>query len=96
LAMAVTANHEINQPLTVIKANLDMINFCIDSFNVDDKIKKYIQRIDESINSITHILEKFKKPEEVEFNDYGGNTIMVSFNNNNEYDSGVDDPFDDL
>ncbi|HPY96379.1 MAG TPA: PAS domain S-box protein [Candidatus Cloacimonadota bacterium] len=96
LAMAVTANHEINQPLTVIKANLDMINFCLDSFNVDDKIKKYIQRIDESINSITHILEKFKKPEEVEFNDYGGNTIMVSFNNNNEYDSGVDDPFDDL
>lgn len=96
LAMAVTANHEINQPLTVIKANLDMINLCAESNAVYDKVKKYIQRIDESIDSITQILERFKKTEEIEFNDYGGNTIMVSFNNNNEYDSGVDDPFDDL
>ncbi|MCB5250790.1 MAG: PAS domain S-box protein [Candidatus Cloacimonetes bacterium] len=96
LAMAVTANHEINQPLMVIKANLDMLKLKIDPNNVDTYIDKYMQRIDESVDRISSILDKFKKTQEVEFNDYGGNTTMVSFNYDSEFDDGLDDPFDDL
>ena len=96
LAMAVTANHEINQPLMVIKANLDMLILKIDPNNVGTYIDKYMQRIDESVDRISSILDKFKKTQEVEFNDYGGNTTMVSFNYDSEFDDGLDDPFDDL
>ncbi|MDX9976906.1 MAG: PAS domain S-box protein [Candidatus Cloacimonadales bacterium] len=96
LAMAVTANHEINQPLMVIKANLDMLKLKIDPNNVGTYIDKYMQRIDESVDRISSILDKFKKTQEVEFNDYGGNTTMVSFNYDSEFDDGLDDPFDDL
>ena len=96
LAMAVTANHEINQPLMVMKANLDMLVMMLPPEIQNEKIKRYIQRVDESVERIKVILDQFKKSQKIEFEDYGGNTTMVSFNSNPDYSEGLDDIFDDL
>jgi len=95
LAMAVTANHEINQPLMVMRANLDMLVMMLPEEVQNEKIKRYIQRVDESVERIKDILDQFKKSQKIEFEDYGGNTTMVSFNSNSEFSEGLDDIFDD-
>lgn len=94
LAMAVTANHEINQPLMIMKANLEMLNMVLPEDSKSENIQRYMKRVDESVDRITNILNQFQSTEQVEFEDYGGNTTMVSFNSNEEYTSGAE-PFDD-
>lgn len=83
LAMAVTANHEINQPLMIMEANLEMLFMTLPEEVKNEKISRYITRISESVTRIVNILDQFKKNEKIEFEDYGGNTTMVSF----DYDS---------
>jgi len=91
LAMAVTANHEINQPLMIMKANLDMLNIMLPDELKTDKISRYIQRVDESVERIKRILDQFQKQEQVVFDDYGGNTTMVTFSEiSKEYKEGSD------
>jgi hypothetical protein len=53
-----------------------------------------MKRVDDSVDRITSILNQFQSTEQVEFEDYGGNTTMVSFNSNEEFASGAE-PFDD-
>lgn len=84
LAMAVTTNHEINQPLMIMKANLEMLSMTLPNNVKDEKIKKYITRIDDSVERINMILEKFRSSQEVEFEEYGGDTKMVSFRLNED------------
>ncbi len=81
LATAVTASHEINQPLMILKGNVDML-----SFNVKEteKTKKYFFRIDESIKRIQDILQKFKDADRVDFKAYSENTEMAVLNNTDE------------
>lgn len=94
LAMAVTANHEINQPLMIMKANLEMLNMVLSDDSKTENVLRYMKRVDESVDRITSILNQFQSTEQVEFEDYGGNTTMVSFNSNEEFASGAE-PFDD-
>ncbi len=84
LAMAVTANHEINQPLMILEANIEMLFMSLPEELKNEKINRYIKRASESVERIVNILEHFKKNEIVEFEDYGGDTNMVSFNCNEE------------
>lgn len=91
LAMAVTANHEINQPLMIMKANIDMLNIMLPDELKTDKIARYIQRVDESVERIKRILDQFQKSQHIAFDDYGGNTTMVSFSaDDKDYQSGSD------
>jgi DNA-binding response OmpR family regulator len=62
LATVVTANHEINQPLTSILCSTDLLN---NSFNGEkikevDKFTSYIERISEAANTIAEILAKLR------------------------------------
>ncbi|MCK9329054.1 MAG: PAS domain S-box protein [Candidatus Cloacimonetes bacterium] len=79
LAMVVTTNHEINQPLMIMKANLEMLEMKLEEVSLKQDISKYLNRIDQSVERINKILEKFRSYDTVEFEEYGGNTKMVSF-----------------
>ena len=87
LAMAVTANHEINQPLMIIKGNLEMLQLTSSPENISDKNKKYIARVEEAVDRIKTILDKFKHSGSFQFDEYGGNTKMVMFNDDSDDES---------
>lgn len=78
LAMAVTANHEINQPLMIISGNLEFLElYC----GKDEKNEKYIKRIKESISRIDNILKKMRdieQTENLEFQQYAGGRSMIN------------------
>ncbi len=61
-ATITTANHEINQPLTVILSGTDMIKMELERRGVSDaKIFNYIQLIQKASHRIATILRKFRE-----------------------------------
>ena len=76
-AMAVTANHELNQPLTVIKGNMEMIELQIGNLNSSNK--KHFDRISTSLDRIDDILQKYRENRNVKLTEYADDTVMVSF-----------------
>ncbi len=77
LAMAVTANHELNQPLTVLQGNLEMLYFTIPI--PDGKQKRYKKRITEAIEKMSEILSKYRSSTEFIYEKYAQHTDMVVF-----------------
>lgn len=76
LAMAVTANHEINQPLAIISNSSELLRMKID----DEKLNSYLDKIDNSVVRIHSILSKFKNLNEVSFKRYLDETNMLDIN----------------
>lgn len=77
LAMAITANHEINQPLSILEGAFGLLTKKIDS-NPDTK--KHIHTINEAIDTIESILQKMRDIEKYEtilFRQYLGNSTMI-------------------
>jgi len=79
LAMAVTANHELNQPLTVIKGYVGMIESAIEPDNLTEKQRKYFEKIDQSFERIDTILRNFSEAASVSIENYDGNRKMFVF-----------------
>lgn len=79
LAMAVTANHEINQPLTVLSGNLFLLKESMSGHDLTDQQLKYMERMERAINKIKNILEKYRNADTIHFQDYAENTKMVVF-----------------
>ncbi len=81
LAMAVTASHEINQPLMILKGNLELFMMKIDVDSLaPDQIKR-LNRISESLERIQKILDKFHEADAIRFEDYTDGTRMVVLDN---------------
>jgi tetratricopeptide (TPR) repeat protein len=76
-AMAITASHEINQPLMTIKANAEMIQ--IYHQNLDEKTMEKIKNIDEGIQKISKILNKFLSESKIEIDSYLENIPVLTF-----------------
>lgn len=76
-ATIVTANHELNQPLMVLKGNTQMLQMSLKEM-LNDKQTRYFNRIEESIQRISSILNKFKS-QDFHFEDYSEQTQMVVF-----------------
>lgn len=98
LAMAVTANHEINQPLMIIRGNKDLIEMKLESFP-DINLEKHFNKINNSISRIEDILQKFKDIDIPEYTNYSSNTTMIDINKstkgetmNNDHPRIIDDP----
>jgi len=70
MAMAVTANHELNQPLTVLGGYLKMLEDTLPPETLSDKQKKYIKKIKSSLERISTILQKFNKSASIKIEDY--------------------------
>ena len=79
LAMVVTANHEINQPLTALKGNFQLFTKTIDENSLTDKQKKYLDKVTDSSDKICSILAKFREAKDIHFTDYLEDIKMVSF-----------------
>ncbi len=88
-AMAVTANHEINQPLMILRGNLEMLEMSMMPGFMEPKQKRYISRVLTSMERIQSILDKFKQSTSIRFENYSENTPMVVF-------SDVDDSHDNM
>ncbi len=85
-AMAVTANHEINQPLMVIRGNMDLLRMKIDRSQLSDKHVQYLDNIEKSILRIGEILRTFKEQCPIRFTEYSSVTEMVVFDKDEEHD----------
>ncbi len=90
MAMAVTANHEINQPLMVIQGNMDMLQMSLDTESMDSHNRQYFKKIDESINRIRDILDKFKNRIPARFTAYSSDTEMVEFDEDSKIENEKD------
>lgn len=78
LAMAVTANHEINQPLTVLQGNLDLLRNTI-AGDLTDKQQTFLTKMQTSIEKIQAILKKFSDSTSIHIEDYLEGQKMVTF-----------------
>ncbi len=84
LAMAVTANHEVNQPLTVLKGNYEIFRKLLNPEHVTEKQEKVLGKMKTSIDRIETILQKFFKVDSIHFAEYIGDRKMVIFDDEEE------------
>ena len=85
LAMAGTANHDINQPLMVITGNLYLLEESLSKQKLTDVQKKSIQEIKKSINRIKEILEQYSRAVDLRYKEYsGGSKIVILDDGKNE------------
>ncbi len=73
LAMAVTANHEINQPLMLVQGYLELIS----DNNLDPNMEKYLHEIEKGIARIKSILQKMNNISQMELTHYFDGSEMV-------------------
>jgi DNA-binding response OmpR family regulator len=79
LAVAVTANHTINQPLTVLQGNFELFQGSIEKNLLTEKQQRFLNRMKESIERIkTFLLEMTDSPA-IHFENYLGSRKMVVF-----------------
>ncbi len=88
-AMAVTMNHEINQPLMIIQGNLDMLKINIEKHDPESDQLRFISRIQTSLERIMGIMEHIEKLDQVQYGDYTEGTSMVKLHCENA------DPFEE-
>ncbi|MBD3223093.1 MAG: response regulator [Caldithrix sp.] len=79
LAMVATANHELNQPLTVLKANLELFLQSISPHEFSENEQKYLKKIQKAIDNIQRILQKYRESFSFRFEKYMDQTEMVIF-----------------
>lgn len=76
-AMAVTANHELNQPLMIIQGNIEMITSRLGE--EDHELRRYVERIEQAVKRIEKILRKYRDARSSRLGSYAGTTAMVEF-----------------
>ena len=59
-ALAVTANHEINQPLMIIQGNLDIIYHKLEAGNMNDTQKIILEKSFSEIDTLSKVLSDFR------------------------------------
>jgi len=82
LAMIVTANHELNQPLTTIQGYLHLLKDELNDKGIAFN-QKYLQKIESSVDQMASTLEKYSSTKEFEITSYlktgNSNIKMVKF-----------------
>jgi len=90
LAMAVTANHEMNQPLMIMKGNLEMFLLSVgEHCPFDKKQKRYLYKIDEATQRMADILDKFKLATSMTFENYTDQSKMIVFSDEEKGDDEI-------
>jgi len=77
LAMAVTANHELNQPLMILQGNLEMLINTFNEAEFTEKQKKFLSRITDSLQRMDMILNRYEKIKNIRFDNYSDSSLMV-------------------
>ncbi|MCD4650736.1 MAG: response regulator [Candidatus Cloacimonetes bacterium] len=84
LAIAATTSHEINQPLMILQANLEMLQMNLPEELLKGKNVKYMNNISNSIRRIQDILELINNAQTVRFDSYSEDIQMVVFEEDSE------------
>lgn len=79
LAMAVTANHEINQPLTIIQTSLELLMLQIDPAYLSENNLKLVDNAFKSLTRIAEILAKYRNMDSADFCEYTQSEEMLVF-----------------
>ncbi len=81
LAMAVTANHEMNQPLMIVKGNVELFRLHLEQVcqDPDRKTEHYMRKIEEATQRMVEILDRFKLATSMTFKDYTDFEQMLVF-----------------
>jgi two-component system sensor histidine kinase/response regulator len=79
LAMTVTAGHELNQPLTVLSGNFQLLQSRLSQMPLGDKEQKYLAKMGNAIQKVQELLKKFSDAKSVRLEDYVGDQKMVVF-----------------
>ncbi|MCP4215902.1 MAG: response regulator [bacterium] len=79
LAMAVTASHEINQPLTVLQGNFEMLLNSMDAKSLTTKQLGFFEKMEKAIHKVQSLLRQFTDATNIRFENYVGNKKMVVF-----------------
>jgi len=90
-AMVITANHEIKQPLTLIKGYLGLLKETMNPSSLSKAQRNYFESIEIAFEKIINILEKFSETATIEFGDYLPQIKMVVFNDNPKEQEGKED-----
>jgi two-component system sensor histidine kinase/response regulator len=83
LAVAVTAKHEINQPLTVLQGNFERFRASTAGLHLTEQQQQFLTRIKESIERIQAILKKMSNSTALHFENYLGDIKMVVYDEEN-------------
>ncbi len=81
LAMGITTNHEMNQPLMVISANLEMLQESVALHGLTEKENQIFGNIKAAFSQITNILKKYREAVDVSYEEYLDNEFMLVFKN---------------
>ncbi|MBN1969773.1 MAG: tetratricopeptide repeat-containing sensor histidine kinase [Candidatus Delongbacteria bacterium] len=80
LAMIATTNHELNQPLSILKGSLELFLSYTNSLNFDIKVSNLILMMEESLHRIEKTLKKYNdNTNNFYFDTYLEDTDMVVF-----------------
>lgn len=80
LAMIATTNHEINQPLTSLLGNIELLEISLKNSEITEKQKLYFERIGKSVKNIKEILTKYRTASKFKFTKYIDDIKMIDFN----------------
>lgn len=76
-AMAVTINHEINQPLTIITNCNELLKHHLE----EEKYHNYLNKIDHAVDRIDKIMHIIKNMNHINFTKYLNDITMIDLNN---------------
>ncbi len=79
MAMAVTTNHELNQPLTVMQGYLELLRQSLPEESLSPQQIKYLERIQGGFGRMVAIMDKFRKSPSSHIEEYVKNKQMVIF-----------------
>ncbi|KAA3604646.1 MAG: hypothetical protein DWQ06_04175 [Calditrichaeota bacterium] len=76
LATVVAANHEMNQPLTTLLGNVNLLQMHLQQTD-DEKSKKHLNKIENSAERISNILQKLQEIDDPILIEYLGDIKMI-------------------
>lgn len=80
LAMIVTINHELNQPLTAINGYLTMFKQSLSrNYQCTDQETTFFAHIEKSMKKVLELLEKYREAKEFDYKDYFDGIQMIDF-----------------
>lgn len=77
MAMAITTNHELNQPLTVIQGYIELLRQSLLPSEASELQQKYLSRIDIAFKKMIKIMEDFRKSPAAQLEEYAKNKKMI-------------------
>ena len=84
LAMAVTASHEINQPLMILSGNIELLQLSLRNEKLTQKQRQHLEMIYKALARIQSILSMFKESNSVRFENYSDGTDMAILDNSDK------------